>query len=333
MNVDSITIGTRYRRDLGDIAELAASMKDVGLLQPIVITPDRVLVAGERRLTAAKELGWTDIEVHVVDDLDTAAALLRAERDENTCRKDFTLTEEHALYNALLRMEGLRAKQRQRDHAGTAPGKHSGKVSQTVRAKEAAADAATGSKGRHRTLDKVGHVKDVAEDDSKPETLRATAGKALANMDETGKADGAYRQVKTAERVAELIEQFPELAHYQDSPDDVVRLGEALLGYDEPELSMRRDNLRKTIAAEQRREDAPPEPAEPNYYLLAQDMFYAANAAAQTISKSGGPDAFAAALDVADPIDIQNWEDQFAALASTCRQIASACQPQLRRIK
>ncbi len=39
--VDEIVVGKRHRRDLGDIAELAANMGELGLLQPIVIRPDR----------------------------------------------------------------------------------------------------------------------------------------------------------------------------------------------------------------------------------------------------------------------------------------------------
>jgi ParB/RepB/Spo0J family partition protein len=65
--ISDIVVGTRHRRDMGDIDGLAASIKELGLLQPIVVRPDGVLVAGERRLRAAKLLGWTEIPVNVVD--------------------------------------------------------------------------------------------------------------------------------------------------------------------------------------------------------------------------------------------------------------------------
>jgi hypothetical protein len=51
---------------------LAASMADKGLLHPVVIRKDFVLVAGERRIAAAKSLGWTDIRASVVDNLEDA---------------------------------------------------------------------------------------------------------------------------------------------------------------------------------------------------------------------------------------------------------------------
>jgi ParB family chromosome partitioning protein len=50
---------------MGDIAALAASMKVLGLLHPIVVTPDGLLVCGERRLRAARLLGWKTIPVTV----------------------------------------------------------------------------------------------------------------------------------------------------------------------------------------------------------------------------------------------------------------------------
>lgn len=47
-----------------DLVELAQSMQERGLLQPIVVGVDRgqyILIAGERRLRAARQLGWTTI--------------------------------------------------------------------------------------------------------------------------------------------------------------------------------------------------------------------------------------------------------------------------------
>jgi ParB family chromosome partitioning protein len=63
--VNSIKIGKRYRKDMGDIAGLAASMAQLGLLYPIIVTPDGLLVCGERRLRAAKLLGWKTIPVTI----------------------------------------------------------------------------------------------------------------------------------------------------------------------------------------------------------------------------------------------------------------------------
>src|SRR5215471_7600934 len=77
--VHDVVVGLRHRQDMGDIASLAASMAELGLLQSIVIRPDGRLIAGERRRRAAKLLGWTTIPVLVVD-LD---AVVRGEFAEN----------------------------------------------------------------------------------------------------------------------------------------------------------------------------------------------------------------------------------------------------------
>src|SRR5688500_9662156 len=67
------------RRDSADVAELADSMRAHGLLQPIVVRPlnDRFeIVAGHRRVEAARQLGWTDIQAVVRQDSEDAAYLL-----------------------------------------------------------------------------------------------------------------------------------------------------------------------------------------------------------------------------------------------------------------
>ena len=57
----------RVRKDLGDIEALGRSITEFGLLQPIVITSENHLLAGERRLCAAKLLGWNEIPALVIE--------------------------------------------------------------------------------------------------------------------------------------------------------------------------------------------------------------------------------------------------------------------------
>lgn len=80
----------RIRKDAGDLTLLAASIQKVGLLNPIVVTDDYRLVAGFRRLSACRQLGWTEIEANVVPYKDNLLLLLDAEVEENLVRKDFT---------------------------------------------------------------------------------------------------------------------------------------------------------------------------------------------------------------------------------------------------
>jgi ParB family chromosome partitioning protein len=64
--LDQITVGERHRRDLGDIAALAESIQDLGLLHPVSIDKNGRLLAGARRLEACKRLGWSSIPVRLV---------------------------------------------------------------------------------------------------------------------------------------------------------------------------------------------------------------------------------------------------------------------------
>ena len=71
-----------------DVRELADSIVEVGLLNPVTVSQSRTLIAGLHRLEAAKLLGWTEIEC-VVSGLEGLRAEL-AEIDENFVRSDLT---------------------------------------------------------------------------------------------------------------------------------------------------------------------------------------------------------------------------------------------------
>lgn len=89
--VDAIFINRekRQRRELTGIQELSWSINSSGLINPITITREGELIAGERRLTAAKALGWTHISAQFLDDLDQATRHL-IELEENVRRVDLT---------------------------------------------------------------------------------------------------------------------------------------------------------------------------------------------------------------------------------------------------
>ena len=83
----------RQRKEMKQIPELAESIARLGLIHPIVIDKDNVLVAGERRLTACKSLGWSHITTQYREDLDELTAWA-IELEENIKRVDITWQEE-----------------------------------------------------------------------------------------------------------------------------------------------------------------------------------------------------------------------------------------------
>lgn len=90
--------------DTDDLAELTESIKEVGLLQPIVVRPlgdDRYeLVMGERRLRASKASGRTTIPAIVRPT--EAADMLRDALLENLHRANLNPLEEAAAYQQML---------------------------------------------------------------------------------------------------------------------------------------------------------------------------------------------------------------------------------------
>ena len=77
--------------NLDGISELARSISEIGLLNPITIDQEHILVAGLHRLEAAKLLGWTEIECNVCS-LDALQTEL-AEIDENVVRTELSVIE------------------------------------------------------------------------------------------------------------------------------------------------------------------------------------------------------------------------------------------------
>lgn len=90
--LESIRVEGRIRRDLGDLTSLKDSMRAQGLIQPIVIDQHGNLIAGGRRYTAGRELGWKEIDVVFKEVLDETH-LRELEVMENVERKDFTWQE------------------------------------------------------------------------------------------------------------------------------------------------------------------------------------------------------------------------------------------------
>lgn len=94
----------RRRFDDATIAELAESIAEVGVLQPISVSEAEdggyILISGERRWRAAKRAGLTSIPavVRAVDDLHSLTEALI----ENLQREDLTPLEEAAAYQQLL---------------------------------------------------------------------------------------------------------------------------------------------------------------------------------------------------------------------------------------
>src|SRR5712692_7156078 len=190
VNIDTIQVGFRYRKDLGDLRALADSIADVGLLHPVVITPEGSLIAGQRRLEACRLLGWTEVPVTVVDLYQAA----RGEPHENFVRKDLLPSEIVALKRAIEPLERREARERQGARADLC---HPATVAECQRADARDKIARYLGVGR-TTIERAEAVVEAAEED--PEEY----GHLVEQMDRNGKVASAYRRLTVLKQAKEL---------------------------------------------------------------------------------------------------------------------------------
>lgn len=180
MKIDSVKIGKRHRRDMGDIQALAESIKQNGLLHPIVVNSEGTLVAGERRLEACKKLGWKDIPATVVD----LEHLVTGEQAENIDRKDFTVEERVAIGGALEKLI-----------------KNNGIARENFPTPKGRATDFIARKSGFRNRKTYEQAKAVVE----------AGGKPLADMNRTGKVHGPFKRVKVAKQAAAIKAEPPPM--------------------------------------------------------------------------------------------------------------------------
>lgn len=190
--IEQVYVGDRLRRELGDIGLLAESIKQVGLLHPIVIRGDGLLIVGRRRLEACKLLQWKEIPAIVVQ----LESIVQGEVHENVHRKDFLPTEIEAIAKVLEPIERAEAKERM------LAGKPSEKFTEGQ-----AMDKIAAAVGVSRpTLGKIREVVRAAgEEPEKYEFL-------VDQMDKTGSVDGAYKKLRRErrkEKAKEAVQGMP----------------------------------------------------------------------------------------------------------------------------
>lgn len=128
-SIDANPLQPRQAFEEEPLAELATSIRDLGLLQPILVRPhkDRFeLVAGERRLRAARQAGLERVPAIVVE-TDERGSLERA-LVENLHREDLNPIEEAAAFKQLIEEGGLT-----QEALGSRLGRTRGAISNTLR--------------------------------------------------------------------------------------------------------------------------------------------------------------------------------------------------------
>ena len=202
--IHDIVVGDRYRKDLGDLEPLKASITELGLLHPVVIDGERRLLVGGRRLEACKQLGMLTIPAVTAASLSELRQRVMAEKDENVCREPFKPSEMVALGRVIEEFQrpiaeaaiedgGKRGGRPPKNPRGNSP-----RVSKPQNESKRTSSVAAAACGvDRRTYEKAKAVAQAAA--ATPETF----GHLVEQMDRAGKVNKAYSELRKAEKKAE----------------------------------------------------------------------------------------------------------------------------------
>lgn len=186
----------RFREDLGDIKELKESLSQFGQLVPVIVDDNDELLDGFRRLTAAQELGWT--EVAFVRHAEVHELLAREiELETNIQRKGMTWQETDA---AVVEIDRLR---RARDPNWT--------NAQTA-AIAGVSDAAAVSRAKRR-VEAIKLFPDIAKAENPAQALRLADAKAKAvlRVHEVASRPADYGAIEDRIHLGDSVELIKEI--------------------------------------------------------------------------------------------------------------------------
>jgi len=124
-----------FRLDVADYGRLEKSIKKNGIKTELHVLPDGTILCGHHRYEIAKKLGIPDEKIpYKIIDLPNEYDRLLYLIDDNLSRRQLNLAQKIRLGTQYEEIEKVKAKQRQKEHGGTAPGKEkdtSGNISQS----------------------------------------------------------------------------------------------------------------------------------------------------------------------------------------------------------
>lgn len=109
VKVDTIIIGERFRKEMGDIDQLALSFKKEGIISPLAMKDNGdgtyTLLAGGRRIAAAQKAGFKDVPARIYPQELTELEMRSIELMENLERKEMNWVEAAKLKAEIHRLQ------------------------------------------------------------------------------------------------------------------------------------------------------------------------------------------------------------------------------------
>jgi len=221
----------------GDTNELAEtfteSIREKGVLEPLVITDDKQVISGHRRLEAARNVGIESVPVRKSEfesELAEREALIEFNR-----QREKTPGQIVNEFEEMLEIEKQWAKERKQEATGH---KEKFPEGESGQAREKAAEKVNADVSG-RTLEKGKKVKDKAESDDEPEQVQEAAQEAWDGLQSGDESfNSAYETVKDAEQSDKSDHTVVDAATKQEtdewsSPRELVEpIDTALSGFD-----------------------------------------------------------------------------------------------------
>lgn len=213
IKINEIKVADRIRKDFGGIEELALDIDQNGLINPIVVTPDYQLIAGERRLRAHQYLGRKEVVVRVMEISDFEHQL-RLEISENEHRKEFTFSERVEWAKRLEEVERIKVKERMAGGKENVPEQPAGQVRDIV------ADQAGFGSGR--TYDKAKYIMENATPEIIQQLDKGIISTHKAFTETKERLEAAEKRAEQAEQEKLDIEKRYKDAIPADQLDEAV---------------------------------------------------------------------------------------------------------------
>lgn len=190
LKIKDINIGQRIRDEYGDMESLANSIKEHGLLHPIVVDSHYNLIAGCRRLLACERIGLKEIEAKMLGEI-SERELRVLELEENIRRKDLTELEKS---KNLVELAELKEKEL---------------IEKELKAKEYFSESEKKSRGQPP---KINGLKQVADDIGVPVTTLHDAKQHVAAVNEFPELEELpkYKAIETAKELRQAPEEERE---------------------------------------------------------------------------------------------------------------------------